>query len=205
MQEDQEIKSILQEIQSNQIALHDDMSAVADNLRKLDTSFTEFVDSSSVPNSIEAKELYKVVRALVVEVGTCDTSLLQRVLRIGYSQASRLIDSLKENNVISDSGPSNSYDVLLDKKGLQEIEKNEEYQEKNNYLDLDDYGEDLYEEAKTEVIETGKCSASHLQRRLRIGYNRALLLQSKLAERGVIDITIVNGPEKDFKSHQADD
>jgi S-DNA-T family DNA segregation ATPase FtsK/SpoIIIE len=48
-------------------------------------------------------------------------------------------------------------------------------------------GEDpLYEEAKKVVIQSGKASASLLQRRLRIGYARAARLLDLMEEQGVV-------------------
>jgi S-DNA-T family DNA segregation ATPase FtsK/SpoIIIE len=46
--------------------------------------------------------------------------------------------------------------------------------------------EELYEEAKEEVIEAGKASTSYLQRILRIGYVKAALLMDMLESRGVV-------------------
>ncbi len=55
-------------------------------------------------------------------------------------------------------------------------------------LDGGDNGgdDDLYEEAKAEVMRAGKASASLLQRRLRVGYARAARLLDILEENGVI-------------------
>ncbi|HEY4497622.1 MAG TPA: DNA translocase FtsK [Candidatus Paceibacterota bacterium] len=55
-------------------------------------------------------------------------------------------------------------------------------------LEQDDYdGDDeLYEEAKSIVIEAQKASTSYLQRRLRLGYARAARLMDILQERGVV-------------------
>ncbi len=51
----------------------------------------------------------------------------------------------------------------------------------------DSYQEDeLFEEAKQEVIRAGKGSASLLQRRLRVGYARAARLLDMLEERGIV-------------------
>lgn len=47
-------------------------------------------------------------------------------------------------------------------------------------------GDPLFEEAKTLVIETQKASASMLQRRLSVGFNRATRLMEELEEAGVI-------------------
>ncbi len=55
-------------------------------------------------------------------------------------------------------------------------------------LEDDDIGEedDMYEQAKETVLETGKASTSFLQRKLGIGYSRAARLMDILEKRGVI-------------------
>ena len=55
-------------------------------------------------------------------------------------------------------------------------------------LDEEELGDDddLYEEAREEIIRAGKASTSYLQRKLRIGYARAARLMDMLEERGVI-------------------
>ena len=50
----------------------------------------------------------------------------------------------------------------------------------------DDEGDPLFEEAKTLVIETQKASASMIQRRLSVGFNRATRLMEELEAAGVI-------------------
>ena len=47
--------------------------------------------------------------------------------------------------------------------------------------------DELFEQAKEIVTTTGKTSISYLQRRLRVGYNRAARLQEELIEAGVIN------------------
>lgn len=46
--------------------------------------------------------------------------------------------------------------------------------------------DELYEEAKAEVLKAGKASTSYIQRKLRVGYSRAASLIDALEERGVI-------------------
>jgi len=53
-------------------------------------------------------------------------------------------------------------------------------------LDEEEIDDELYEEAKSLVIKTGKASSSYLQRRFRIGYARAARLLDILEERGVV-------------------
>lgn len=50
----------------------------------------------------------------------------------------------------------------------------------------DDAGDELFEEAKEEVMRAGKASASLLQRRLRVGYARAARLLDILEEHGIV-------------------
>ena len=54
-----------------------------------------------------------------------------------------------------------------------------------NSLD-DDNGDELYEQAKEEVIKAGKASTSYIQRKLRVGYSRAARLIDLLEQNGVI-------------------
>ena len=46
--------------------------------------------------------------------------------------------------------------------------------------------DDLYEEAKARVIDTRRASISHIQRHLKIGYNRAALIMEHLQIEGVV-------------------
>ena len=52
--------------------------------------------------------------------------------------------------------------------------------------DEEEVDDDLYEQAREEVLKAGKASTSYLQRKLRIGYARAARLVDLLQERGVI-------------------
>lgn len=55
-------------------------------------------------------------------------------------------------------------------------------------LDEEDMGEedDMYEQARETVIESGKASTSYLQRKLGVGYSRAARLMDMLEQKGVI-------------------
>lgn len=57
----------------------------------------------------------------------------------------------------------------------------------------DDYLDDLYTQAEAYVLETGKVSISALQRKLKIGYNRAANLIERLETEGVVTEMSSNG------------
>ena len=62
----------------------------------------------------------------------------------------------------------------------------------SNMDDVDEYLED----AITFVVETGQASASLMQRRFRVGYNRAARLVDAMEERGVIGPTRGSKPRE---------
>jgi len=191
MDEHTEIKALLKEIQANQLSLHDDIATVIERLAKLEVTVTELVQHSGEPTAIDEHQLYTAARSLVVETGTASTSLLQRVLRIGYSRAALLMDTLEGNGVISASDGSRPRTVLLDSDALSEIEGIEEGDPM-----LTGDTDELYEDAVLAVREAGKCSVSYLQRKLRIGYSRAAFIQSLLEKNGIV------GPQDGLKSRE---
>nr|MCR4676762.1 DNA translocase FtsK [Sphaerochaetaceae bacterium] len=67
-----------------------------------------------------------------------------------------------------------------------EDEEEEEEENPNGTLSSQDSGEDLFSRAWHLVAEKGEASASYLQRRLNIGYNRAANLIEQLEDAGYI-------------------
>lgn len=65
--------------------------------------------------------------------------------------------------------------------------------------------DELYEEAKALVVEMQTASISLLQRRFRIGYNRAARLVDELEEHGVIGPSEGSKPRKVFLEPIPDD
>jgi S-DNA-T family DNA segregation ATPase FtsK/SpoIIIE len=59
--------------------------------------------------------------------------------------------------------------------------------------DEDGEQDDLYDHAVAFVIESGKCSISSVQRKLRIGYNRAARLVETMEAAGVVSSPAHNG------------
>ena len=78
-----------------------------------------------------------------------------------------------------------------------EIFVDDEEDEDDGNLGLFGDGEDsLYDKALEIVVQSGKASASYLQRRLKIGYNRAARLVEDMEERGIV------GPQNGSKPRE---
>jgi len=70
--------------------------------------------------------------------------------------------------------------LLYDQEIMEHIEKGRSDQ------DDSEEGDELYQEAVQVVVENQQASTSFLQRKMRIGYNRAARIMDQLEERGVI-------------------
>ena len=73
---------------------------------------------------------------------------------------------------------------------IEEVTKSIEVQEMNNEAETDD---DLYNEAVEFVVETRRASISSIQRKFRIGYNRAARLIETMEENGIVTPMNSNG------------
>ncbi len=60
----------------------------------------------------ETDELYEAARRVVLRAGKASTSHIQRVLRIGYARAAKLMDMLERKGVIGPADGSNPREVL---------------------------------------------------------------------------------------------
>ena len=88
---------------------------------------------------------------------------------------------LEDNTIFKDCVP------LLSKTQIDDeifVDDDEDDDGQQNF-----YGDDadpLYEQALDIVLQSGKASASYIQRRLSIGYNRAARLVEEMEERGIV-------------------
>jgi DNA segregation ATPase FtsK/SpoIIIE, S-DNA-T family len=75
-------------------------------------------------------ELYQQAVQLVVEAKTASVSLLQRKLRVGYSRAARLIDTMEQNGVVGSYEGSKPREVRIT---LEEWQQNQQDKKINSY------------------------------------------------------------------------
>ena len=69
----------------------------------------------------EEDELYCVSGRIVVEFGQASASVLQRRLRVGYTRAARLVDSMESRGFIGPHEGSKPRDVLITARQLEEL------------------------------------------------------------------------------------
>lgn len=107
-----------------------------------------------------------------------------------------LFKPIDENHPVRLQGSFISYAVFCLKKNFIKTQADADYDEsfdpgevsenEGEFSDGDAGGDPLFEEAKSLVIETQKASASMIQRRLSVGFNRATRLMEELEIAGVI-------------------
>lgn len=77
-------------------------------------------------------ELYSEARTIVEDAGRASTSYLQRKLRIGYSRAARLMDTLEEKGIIGEAQGSRAREVLSQKEEMDmSTDENEDSEEED--------------------------------------------------------------------------
>ncbi len=104
---------------------------------------------------------------------------------ISNEEVERIVDYLIEQD-------SPNY---IDLSSILNSKKEIEDEEFSNYED-EEFSDELYNEALRIVIKEKKASASYLQRRLRIGYNRAARMIERMEEEGIV------GPQQGSKPRE---
>jgi len=85
-------------------------------------------------------DLYEDAKATVIQAGKASTSYLQRKLRIGYSRAARLMDTLEEREVIGEAQGSKPREVIYQEE--PEVDETE---------NIDSADADILEDTDTDV------------------------------------------------------
>ena len=67
-----------------------------------------------IGESISTDPLYEEAVALVRQAGRCSVSMLQRRLRIGYTRAARLVDTMEEKGIVGPPDPGTGVRAVLD-------------------------------------------------------------------------------------------
>ncbi len=97
---------------------------------------------------------------------------------ISDKEVERIVSFIKERNP-----------VVYDESLIEKITSTTSSGEKGSSVDDSDEGDELIDEAIAFIVKKGSASGSMLQRRFKIGYNRAARIIEELEERGIV------GPE----------
>lgn len=91
------------------------------------------------------------------------------------------ISDQEVENVVNAVKEYGEPDYIDDQVFFEDEDEGDDFELNGNYD-----GDPLYDQALEIVIQSGKASASYLQRRLSIGYNRAARLVEEMEERGIV-------------------
>jgi S-DNA-T family DNA segregation ATPase FtsK/SpoIIIE len=113
---------------------------------------------------------------------------IDRVVQHTQNQAAATLDeSILSFGAREDGTPGAAHDVpVLDLDGTLS----------SDYEASDPDRDPLFNEARGIVLDTGKASTSYLQRRLKIGYNRAARIMEELQDAGIVSEPDVRGDRK---------
>lgn len=128
---------------------------------------TSKVDSRTILDTIGAEHLLGTGDMLFLPPGSSKLTRIHGAF-VSSSEIKRVVEFLKNQEK-----PSYDPSILVEVKKEKETTGEEEYDEK-------------YDEAVAFVSETGQASISLVQRRFRIGYNRAARIIEKMEEEGVV-------------------
>ena len=123
-----------------------------------------------VEKEVDDNEYFEQAKKIVVSSGKASATLLQRILKVGYSQAARLLGMLESHGIVSSSFGSEPREVLV---------KNEPQE----YLADDDL---LIPDVIDFVSKLKTITPTRVQRKFMIGYARSARLLDILEEKGIV-------------------
>lgn len=134
---------------------------------RISFSVSSQIDSRTILDSSGAEKLLGKGDMLFYPVGEAKPIRIQGAF-VSEEEVERVVDYIKS--------------------GVEEIEYKKEIldQIEVNASGKDEDGDELLDEAISVVLETGQASTSLLQRKLKIGYNRAARIMDQLEQNGVI-------------------
>ena len=92
-----------------------------------------YVDNQAPNNSEQAKlkdgydEYLTQAVEVVLEMGTCSVSMLQRRIKLGYSRATRLVDQMEELGIVGQYEGAKPRLVLIDRDGWEQLKRTIEH------------------------------------------------------------------------------
>ncbi len=142
-------------------------------------SVSSSIDSRTILDSTGAEKLLGKGDMLISEQGSNTLNRIQGAF-ISDEEVMTIVEEITKQ--FAESDIDENYDEEL--VSVTEISEEE--------MDLDEY----YEDVKRDFIQMQKASASHIQRRYKVGFNRAMRIIEQLEENGVISASEGTKPRK---------
>ena len=132
------------------------------------------IDSRTVLDGMGAEKLLGMGDMLFIPPGTARLERLHGAL-VTDDEVKKIVDFVKQQG-----------------EPMYEIQSLDEEEEKTDVAGDEDY-DALYDEAVRIVVETRKPTISYIQRRLKIGYNRAARMIELMEKNGIVSSTLATG------------
>jgi len=182
----------------------EEVSSCVNYIKEQNLSMTENVQavvSSASANTYDDQsgydELLREAGRYVINAGKASIGYLQRMFKIGFNRAARLMDQLAEIGAVGEEFGTKPRAILMDINEFEERMDQLEGRQVNRYNPTNSIVrqavsttyDPLLRDAGLFLIEKEKASIGMLQRAFKLGFNRAQLIMDQLSEIGVV------GPE----------
>lgn len=182
----------------------EEVSSCVNYIKEQNLSMTENVQavvSSASANTYDDQsgydELLREAGRYVINAGKASIGYLQRMFKIGFNRAARLMDQLAEIGAVGEEFGTKPRAILMDINEFEERMDQLEGRQVNRYNTTNSIVrqavsttyDPLLRDAGLFLIEKEKASIGMLQRAFKLGFNRAQLIMDQLSEIGVV------GPE----------
>lgn len=141
---------------------------------------------NDVPQDLLAREFEESVER-AMETMQASISMLHRMLRGAYRRgAAHMVELMEQEGIVSLSDGCKLRELLRgNRHAHNDVSEGEVDENDQESAELDELGE-KYDEAVELVLETRQASISMLQRRLRVGYNRAARMIEMMEQEGIV-------------------
>ncbi|MBR6344635.1 MAG: DNA translocase FtsK, partial [Lachnospiraceae bacterium] len=118
---DDEVKNVVEFLKNNNE--YDSSSDAESEIASIAKGAPSGGNSKADDGGSDVDEYFKEASRFVVEKGSASSGMLQRMYRIGFNRAARMIDQMQEYGIVSGEQGTKPRNVLVSKEQLEEILK----------------------------------------------------------------------------------